>query len=104
MTELPPSPFFHFLPAHPALQEKLVANNNSTNGTVASTSTAGEPLLNMKCAQMAALPRFGDQHSIPDVLVDTPRGIQLLPGRDRMGLTNSVRACDTAIMYSLYIM
>ncbi|KAJ7789933.1 aspartic peptidase domain-containing protein [Mycena olivaceomarginata] len=60
MAELSLSPFLYSFQPIP------------TNGIVASTSTVG-PLLNMKRAQMAVLLRFGDQHSIPDVLVDTPR-------------------------------
>ncbi|KAJ7767363.1 aspartic peptidase domain-containing protein [Mycena olivaceomarginata] len=96
MTELSPSPFFHFLPTHPASQEKLVANNNSTNGTVASTSTAGEPLLNMKRAQMAALPRFGDQHNVPDVLVDTPRA-----NSDAQGMAGPSTTSDPVVLQAL---
>ncbi|KAJ6545429.1 hypothetical protein B0H19DRAFT_1167667 [Mycena capillaripes] len=37
--------------------------------------------MNLKRAQEAALPHYGDVHTAPDVLVQTRKGLQLLPGR-----------------------
>ncbi|KAJ6573117.1 aspartic peptidase domain-containing protein [Mycena vulgaris] len=62
--------------------EKVVEPDIEPGPSSPTTSPARRSVTTMKRAQAAALPHFSDIHTVPDTILHTPQGLQLLPGRE----------------------
>ncbi|KAJ7230114.1 aspartic peptidase domain-containing protein [Mycena pura] len=65
----------------PSPGPSMVARSPQLPFTATSTTTGPSSLADMKRAQAQAVPHYGDTHSAPDSIVQTPEGLHLAPGR-----------------------